>query len=102
MRKVLACLAVLALAACAQTTAPAPDGAPPAPQSADEATAQDICGASAFTYLVGAPASGIDQTTLPELVRIITPETMATEDFRPERLNIIVGADGIVGSLACY
>lgn len=95
MRKMLASLTVLALAACAQTTAPAP-------QSADEATAQDICGASAFTYLVGAPASGIDQTTLPELVRIITPETMVTEDFRPERLNIIVGADGIVGSLACY
>lgn len=101
MRKVLALLTVLALAACAQTTAPAP-AEPTAPQSAEEATAQDICGASAFAYLVGAPASAIDHTTLPELVRIITPETMVTEDFRPERLNIMVGTDGNVGSLACY
>ena len=78
-----------------------PTGDPP-PETAEEATRQDICGASAFEFLLGAPAAQIDQTTLPVGARIITPETMVTEDFRPERLNIIVDMDGNVSSLSCF
>lgn len=80
---------------------PEPPPEPP-PETAEEATRQDICGASAFDYLLGTPAAEIDQTTLPEGARVITPDTMVTEDFRAERLNIITDTDGIVSSLSCF
>lgn len=109
MRKFLliaACAA--ALAACGQTTAPATTETPvaettvAAPTNAAEATAQDTCGAAAHQALVGTPASAIDLATLPAGTRIVTPETMVTQDFVPTRLNITTGTDGNVASLNCY
>jgi hypothetical protein len=72
------------------------------PQTADEATARDACGAAPFRHLIGTPAAGIDQSALPPRTRIITPDMMVTQDFSPERLNIMVGTDGLVGSLSCF
>lgn len=103
-------IALFALAACAQeTTVPAEPTTPPAaeapvamPQNQAEATAQDTCGAAAFQNLVGTAASAIDHATLPPGTRVITPDMMVTQDFSPQRLNIMVGTDGKVGSLACY
>lgn len=98
MRKLIlmaACAA--ALASCAQSTAPAP-----APTNAAEATAQDTCGASAHQALIGTPASAIDLSTFPAGTRIVTPETMVTQDFRADRLNITTSVDGNVSSLNCY
>jgi hypothetical protein len=102
MRKVLASLAALALVACAQQPSPSAPPNPGAPQTIDQANAQDACGASAFAHLVGAPASAIDRTRLPQQTRILAPDTPVTDDFHPQRLNILVGADGTVTSLACY
>ncbi|MGE0739699.1 MAG: I78 family peptidase inhibitor [Hyphomonadaceae bacterium] len=72
------------------------------PQSADEATDQDTCGAARFAHLIGTPAADIDRTTLPPRTRIITPDMAVTMDFSAERLNIITGTDGRVGSLRCF
>jgi hypothetical protein len=108
MRKLLMTACVLALAACGQTTAPATTETPPAettgaaPTNAAEATAQDTCGAAAHQALIGTPASGIDLASFPTGTRIITPETMVTQDFVPTRLNITTGTDGNVASLNCY
>ena len=106
MRAFLIALAAMTAAACSQPGPPnAPDETPAAsagPQTAEEATAQDTCGASRFQHLIGTPASEIDQSTLPEGARIITPETMVTQDFVPTRLNITAGTDGNVASLNCY
>lgn len=106
MRALIIALAALAASACTQP-APPSDGQPESPaaagpQTAEEATAQDTCGASRFTGLIGTPASDIDQSTLPAGARIITPETMVTQDFVPSRLNIITGTDGRVSSLQCF
>lgn len=95
IRAALAIL-VLSVAACAQTPPASP------PQTAEDATAQDTCGAARFASLVGSPATQIDRATLPARTRIITPDMMVTQDFSPERLNIIVGTDGRVGSLRCF
>lgn len=103
-------IGLFALAACSQeTNVPAEPTAPPVaeapvalPQTQAEATAQDTCGAAAFQSLVGTEASAIDQATLPAGTRVITPDMMVTQDFSPTRLNIMVGTDGKVGSLACY
>jgi hypothetical protein len=98
-------LALLGVAACSQGAAPPePPGEQAAvgPQTAEEATAQDACGASRFQHLVGVLASEIDQRTLPDGTRVITPDMMVTQDFRPERLNVITGTDGRVSSLSCF
>ncbi len=100
---------MLGLAACGQTTTPATTPETPAaeapaatPTNAAEATAQDTCGAAAHQALIGTPASAIDLSTFPAGTRIITPETMVTQDFVPTRLNITTGTDGNVASLNCY
>jgi hypothetical protein len=81
---------------------PAAVEAPVGPTNAAEATAADTCGAAAHQALIGTPASGIDLATLPPGTRIVTPETMVTQDFVPTRLNITTGTDGNVASLNCY
>jgi len=108
MRKFLLIAACAgALAACGQTTNPATTEtpvaeAPAAPTNAEEATAQDTCGAAAHQALIGTPASAIDLATLPAGTRVLTPDMMVTQDFRADRLNIITGTDGNVASLSCY
>lgn len=98
--------AALLMAACAPSNTTPPDGAtPPAdgagPQTAAEATAQDTCGASGYRSLVG---SSLAAVTLPAdaNIRIIQPDTMVTQDFRPDRINMIVDADGTITGLECY
>jgi Peptidase inhibitor I78 family len=73
-----------------------------APQSAEEATRRDTCGASRFQALVGTEAERLDRASLPAHTRVLTPDMMVTQDFSPSRLNIMVGTDGKIGSLACY
>lgn len=72
------------------------------PQTAQEATSRDSCGAGRFAHLVGTHAAQIDRAALPARARVITPDMMVTQDFSAERLNVLVGSDGKVGSLACY
>ena len=101
MRAALSALALLAACAAPET----PEQAPPAngePQNAEEATQADSCGARRFTGLIGTPADQIDRSTLPTRTRVITPDMMVTMDFSAQRLNIIVGTDGRVGSLRCF
>ncbi|MGD9816108.1 MAG: I78 family peptidase inhibitor [Hyphomonadaceae bacterium] len=92
MRAGLLALAFLA-AGCVTPAAPGP--APEPPQ-------QDTCGLARFAHLIGTPAANIDRATLPPRTRIITPDMAVTMDYLEERLNIIVGADGRVGSLRCF
>jgi hypothetical protein len=72
------------------------------PENAEQATRMDTCGAARFRALLGTQASEIDQSTLPAQTRIITPDMMVTQDFSAQRLNIMVGTDGRVGSLRCF
>lgn len=97
----------LALAACTQAPPPPADDPAPvaaAPANAEEATAQDTCGMAAFMHLVEMRmlADQIDRATLPPGARIITPDSMVTQDFSPQRLNIFTGTDGRVSSLRCF
>jgi len=105
MRALMLTAAVFALAACGQTTTtetPATETPVAAtPTTREEATAQDTCGASQYSALVG---SNFAAVTLPadSGVRIIQPDSVVTQDFRADRVNIIVGADGIITSVECY
>lgn len=71
------------------------------PQTREEATAQDTCGAAQYRSLIG---QNIAAVTLPSgaNIRVIQPDTVVTEDFRPDRLNIIADATGVITALECY
>lgn len=81
----------VALVACAPTT--------PTPTPVE---GEDTCGMAAQRNLIGVPADQIDRSRLPPRTRIITPDMMVTQDFVPERLNVIVGTHGRVSSLRCF
>ncbi|WP_353173685.1 I78 family peptidase inhibitor [Paracandidimonas soli] len=90
MKRLLAVLPVVLLAACQS-----PAG------SQDPEKQADTCGYSTRQTLVGLPAAEINESSLPPGTRILHPNTAATMDYRLERLNIRVNADGIVESVSC-
>lgn len=72
-----------------------------APQTREEATAQDTCGAAAYRDMIGAPLAAASFPATPN-IRVILPNTPVTLDFRAERLNVIVDASGNISALECY
>ncbi|HYD73323.1 MAG TPA: I78 family peptidase inhibitor [Candidatus Binatia bacterium] len=102
IRASLFALSLLA-AACAPPASDPPAEQPPAeapgPQTREEATAQDTCGAGAYRDRIGTNVSGMD---VQPGARVVGPDTMVTEDFRPDRLNILVDAQGVITGFACY
>jgi hypothetical protein len=70
---------------------------PPATQQ--EATERDTCGARAYINWIGKPVAEI---AVPNGARVIAPDSMVTEDFRPNRLNIMVDAEGVITGFGCY
>lgn len=102
MRTLLLAAAALTLASCGQPTTPQTEPETPvaaAPANAAEATAQDSCVASQYASMVGTP---IAAATFPVGVRVITPETMVTQDFRADRLNVMTDTTGNIASFACF
>lgn len=118
MKRMFAAVAVLAAAACTQTPQTYRDldrlgqdyehetltgqPAPAAPLNAEQATAQDTCGAARFRSLIGTQADQIDRASLPARTRVIMPGQMVTMDFSPDRLNIRVAPGGVVTTLECF
>jgi len=101
---------LFALALCAAACTP-PAETPPeepvaetptaAPTTREEATAQDTCGASQYAAMVG---TNIAAATFPadSGIRVIQPDSIVTQDFRADRLNVIVDASGVITALECY
>lgn len=82
----------LGLGACAQIDA-----------GLDRVAGQDpgACGAGTRQELVGQPVSVLDASALPEGTRVLFPGMSATQDFRPDRLNITIGASDQVERVYC-
>ncbi|MEM1397167.1 MAG: I78 family peptidase inhibitor [Pseudomonadota bacterium] len=68
--------------------------------SEEPSIAADECGADGYASLIG---TAIAAATLPAELnyRVIGPDTVVTQDFLPERLNIYTDADGVVTELKC-
>lgn len=104
IRASLFAFALLAAACTPPAETPPPEqpvAEQPAPQTAAEATAQDTCGAAQYRDLVGQNFAAV---SLPagNNIRIIQPDSMVTQDFSAERINMIVGVDGIITAFECY
>ncbi|MUV13095.1 I78 family peptidase inhibitor [Noviluteimonas gilva] len=111
LRLTLATCAILALAACSSspaTESASSDAAMP-PASAATTTPPmmaQTCKADAAKQFVG-------QAQTPEVleqaraaagaktVRLLAPDTMATMDFREDRLNVRTNADNMIASVDC-
>lgn len=79
--------------------APAPVETP-TPMTREEATAQDTCGAAQYSAMIG---QNIAAVTFPaDSVRVISPGQPVTEDFRADRLNVLLDDNGVITALECY
>lgn len=87
--RAFALIPLLALAACVQ---------PPAPAEPDT----DQCKASEMQGLVGQPSTVLRDMMLRAGTRVINPGDPVTMDFRPDRMNIEIGATGRIEKVACY
>jgi hypothetical protein len=110
MKAFLSACALALMAACSTGLLPqqqpaataAADDVAPAPVTPNPATAgEDSCGMAAYAALVGQPATAIDRASLPANARVVAPNMMVTQDYRPDRLNIHVSTAGRVSSLRC-
>jgi hypothetical protein len=66
-----------------------------------ERPAPDTCQMAAHQSLIGRDGASIDSGALPSGARIICHGCSVTLDYRAERLNVLLGADGKVESLRC-
>jgi len=90
MKKYLALIPTLVLAACAT---PQPD----APQIDTPVLGEGGCDADMLGYLIGQSINEVDVDTLPQPLRIIRPGMAVTMDYRADRTNIdLDDADRIV------
>jgi hypothetical protein len=123
----LAPLAALALAACSQAddTAPADDAAmsapampgsatggdgaaPPAPTLTEtgDQTEADQCGAGKTGHFVGQEATPAVRAEVQaevghSSIRWVGPDTMVTEDYSPQRLNMAMDAADVITGASC-
>lgn len=106
MRAVLISIALIA-AACTPPAETPPADEPTAetpaagPQTAEEATAQDTCGGAQYASFVG---QNIAAVTYPADagIRVLAPDSIATQDFRPDRINFRTDANGVITSIECF
>jgi hypothetical protein len=111
VRRVLASLAAgLAMAACSSTPPAEPEPVypaisaqpPPAPQPPPAVAAQDACGAQPLQSLIGRPRTEIPIPVEPDRWRVACTTCPLTQDYRPDRLNILFDADtGIIRRISC-
>ena len=59
------------------------------------------CAAAQHRALVGRPIADIDTDVLPKPLRVYPVGSRITMDYRPDRLNVVVGADGRVVKVKC-
>ena len=61
----------------------------------------DTCQMADHRNLIGREGAAIDRSTLPANARVICHNCPVTLDYRAERLNVDLGADGKVARLHC-
>jgi hypothetical protein len=63
---------------------------------------EDACGASAYDHLVGEPFAELHVAALPANAGVWDFSTLRTLEFTPDRLNVVLGADGRIVAIGCF
>jgi hypothetical protein len=61
----------------------------------------DTCQMAAHQGLIGTEGASVDRASLPADARVICHDCAASLDYRAERLNVLLGADGKVAGMRC-
>jgi hypothetical protein len=94
---------LLAAVAAAAASASYAREAPPALYRSDPfVISGNACNASAYAHLVGRPEAEIYQAALPARSRIVREHRINTLEYRPERLNVVLGGGGRVIAVGCF
>lgn len=104
MRHFIALLGGFALTACVggQVTPPSSNGAPTAPPSGSYPTGLDnTCDGERYGPLVGRDATALERVLIMGQVRVLRPGTIATQDYRPERINFEIGGTNRITRITC-
>lgn len=94
IRHLTAFASLALLAACATTDGMSEDDV------VDRSGARE-CAAQQFQLLLGQLRDEVDTSTLPVPYRIYGPGDAVTMDYRPDRMNVVIGDDGRVERVAC-
>jgi len=70
-------------------------------RSAEEAARLSVCGADRLRDVIDKARAEIDPARLPEQFRFLSPGTMRTMDYVPERLNLFLDEERRVKNLNC-
>lgn len=60
-----------------------------------------VCAATQYRQMIGRSITDIEVTELPRPLRIYSMNSLITQDYRVERLNIVVNTDGQVVNVRC-
>lgn len=92
----------------AETPAPAataetatPETAPTETPVSPTAPTDDACGKAKYAALIGKPATDSAVPPASPAVRHLLPNTQVTMDFRADRLNIEINAEGVITGMKC-
>ena len=61
----------------------------------------DTCSAAEFQSTLWKPVSVLDDLQLPKRTRVIYPDQAVTMDYRPGRLNIVIGKLNRIERIYC-
>jgi len=62
---------------------------------------EDSCGAGQYAALVGQDATALERVLIMREIRLIRPGQPVTADFRPQRINFLIGADESIERISC-
>lgn len=60
------------------------------------------CRASDWDHLVNRDFASVDEASLPSQTRVVRPHMANTLEFKPQRLNVILGEGGRVAVVGCF
>lgn len=64
--------------------------------------APDGCRASDWDHLVNRDFASVDEASLPNQTRVVRSHMASTLEFKPQRLNVILGEGGRVAVVGCF
>jgi len=59
------------------------------------------CGADQYMGLVGQDVTALEKVLILGKVRVIRPDDIVTMDFRPDRINFMIGPDERIREVRC-